>query len=398
MNETLGLDLKLCLENVIDPRKNKGKIYPLYQLLICLFYAVLCGYDNSSDVADFVEANFDYFNATYGLKHTPSHDTFSRILRMLDVQNLASSLSEFLTFKYPEKYAEYGGKKVLHIDGKAIKASTEKCNGQDTVYFMNSMYEGNSISLYSEKIDDKKNEISAIPKFLDNFKLEDCIVTIDAIGCNVNIINKIVSKGGSYLIPVKENQKILLKAIEDEVKKLKESGDLKLLDSASLSTKNHGRIEEKKAYLLRDTEFIFKNEKIPKTFKKIGSILYIENFVETKINGEWKGSSKSTYAITNLTDISCQNLLEIKTSHWSIESSHWLLDVQFNEDRNTSRRDNAASNFSTLRRFCIAIKDAVNKMNDGKSKALPMKKFFIKNVSNFKNIEKLVNFKGKVLF
>ena len=390
MNETLKSDLKHYLESIDDPRKSKGKIYPLYQLLICLFYGVFCGYDNSSDIEDFVDVNFDYFNKTFSLKDVPSHDTFSRIMRMLDVKTLASALSVFLTEKYPEKYAEYGGKKVLHIDGKAIKASTEKCNGQNTVYFMNSKYEGHSISLYSEKIEDKKCEISAIPTFLDNFNLEDCIVTIDAIGCNSNIIDKITSKGGSYLVPVKENQKSLLNAINDEVNRLKQSGEIKMLDSALLQSKNHGRIEEKRASLLTDTEFIFKNEKIPKAFKKIGSILYVENIVETKVNGEWVSTKKDVYAITNLTNVSCQNLLEIKTSHWSIESSHWLLDVQFNEDRNTSRKDNAASNFSVLRRFCLAIKEALNNKSGDEKRKLTTHKFFIRNSFNFKKIEELL--------
>ena len=96
------------------------------------------------------------------------------------------------------------------------------------------------------------------------------------------------------------------------------------------------------------------------------------------------------YAITNLTNVSCQNLLEIKTSHWSIESSHWLLDVQFNEDRNTSRKDNAASNFSVLRRFCLAIKEALNNKSGDEKKKLTTHKFFIRNSFNFKKIEELL--------
>ena len=389
MNETTVLDLKAYVNNIEDPRNNKGKIYTLEQLLICLIYGVACGYDNASDIEDFVEANFEYFNQSFGLRSVPSHDTFSRVLRMINVKNLASGLSNFLSEKYPEKYKKYGGKKVLHIDGKGIKASTNKCGGQDTVYFMNSHYEGHTISLYTEKIDDKTNEITAIPKFLDNFNLEECIVTIDAIGCNSTVLSKILANKGSFLVPVKENQKILYKAILNEVQKLIVSGKIKELDQASLTRKSHGRIEEKNAYLLRDTEFIFENEKMPQIFKKIGTILYIENVVETKIKNEWCRTENKTFAITNLTNLSCENLLEIKTSHWSIESSHWLLDVQFNEDRHTARKDNAASNFSVLRRFVIALKDTL-KHSDEKFKNLTMHKFFIMNSFNFSKIEEML--------
>lgn len=195
------------LKMVDDPRAKRGIRYSLYQFLICIIYGFFCGVDNALDISDFVSTHFKYFNETYGLIKAPSHDTFSRIFSMLNVKALASCLGVFLSEKYPEKYKKYGGKKVLHIDGKAIKATTRKCYGQDTVYFMNSQYEGGTISLYSERIEDKNNEITAIPDFLDNFNLDDTIVTIDAIGLNTNIINKILSKGGSFLIPVKENQK-----------------------------------------------------------------------------------------------------------------------------------------------------------------------------------------------
>lgn len=156
-----------------------------------------------------------------------------------------------------------------------------------------------------------------------------------------------------------------------------------------MTRKNHGRIEEKNAYLLRDTEFIFKDEKMPKIFRKIKTILYIENIVETKIKNEWCRTENKTFAISNLTNLSCENLLEIKTSHWSIESSHWLLDVQFNEARHTARKDNAASNFSVLRRFVIALKDAL-KNSDTNFKNLTMHKLFIMNSFNFSKIEKML--------
>ena len=128
---------------------------------------------------------------------------------------------------------------------------------------------------------------------------------------------------------------------------------------------------------------------MPKIFRKIKTILYIENIVETKIKNEWCRTENKTFAISNLTNLSCENLLEIKTSHWSIESSHWLLDVQFNEARHTARKDNAASNFSVLRRFVIALKDAL-KNSDTNFKNLTMHKLFIMNSFNFSKIEKML--------
>lgn len=119
-----------------------------------------------------------------------------------------------------------------------------------------------------KKLMTKQTKSLQFPNFLDNFNLEECIVTIDVIGCNSTVLSKILVNKGSFLVPVKENQKILYKAILNEVEKLIASSKIKELDHASLTRKNHGRIEEKNAYLLRDTEFIFKDEKMPKIFKK----------------------------------------------------------------------------------------------------------------------------------
>lgn len=238
-----------------------------------MIFEVMCELDNAVDIADFVDANLDFFTSEYGIEKAASHDTFSRILRIVDIKEFASCLGEFLKATFYEKYKEYGDKKILHIDGKAIKASTKNCNGQYTVYFMNSMYEGGTISLNSEKIEEKSNEIKAIPNFLDNFILNDCIVTIDTISCNTNIINMILVNGGSYLILVKENQKFLFNAIIDEFQNLIKTEKINDLDCSKTLNKNHGRIEESTAYLLTDTSFIVGNKNIKKEFYSMGSIL-----------------------------------------------------------------------------------------------------------------------------
>lgn len=115
------------------------------------------------------------------------------------------------------------------------------------------------------------------------------------------------------------------------------------------------------------------------------SILVIDKIVESKVNGEGvKISHGQSFAVTNLTDISVENLLEIKTSHWSIEASHWLLDVQFNEDRCQARKENSAANLSSLRRFVLAVYKAV-KIKTGNKSSLKM--FMNKNTSDFSRIE-----------
>lgn len=122
---------------------------------------------------------------------------------MINFENLAETLSEWLNTYYPEQIIKYNGKKILHIDGKAIKAATKKSEGESLVYLMNSMYEGGSISLYTEKIGDKENEITFIPKYLKQFDLKDTIVTIDAISFNKTVIDYIVKNKG-FCIRIKK--------------------------------------------------------------------------------------------------------------------------------------------------------------------------------------------------
>lgn len=143
--------LYMILSKIEDPRDKRGVRYKLSDLILLLVYGILSGMSEAVDVEFYVEEHFEYFKNLIGIKSVPSHDTFSRILKMIDFENLADTLSEWLNTYYPEQVIKYNDKKVLHIDGKAVKAATKKSEGEAPVYLMNSIYEGGSISLYTEK-------------------------------------------------------------------------------------------------------------------------------------------------------------------------------------------------------------------------------------------------------
>lgn len=352
------------LNKIDDSRKDKGKRYKLKDLILLTLYVSLSGQFTSIDIVDFVEDTFDYFHELIGLKSVPSHDTFSRIMRLIDYNQLANVLSEWLSQCYPELKLKINNKEVLHIDGKAIKAAAKKSDGEKPIYLFNAMYEGGSISLETIQIGDKENEISSIKQILDLFNIQDTIVTIDAIGCNNTVINEIVARKGSYLIPVKDNAKKLKNAIEEEVVRLRTTSLnndktkclYDILDKTVYQTSSHGREEIYKATLLTDTAFIYEKFGTSSFYGTIGRIMVIEKETKYKDQGKEIVDKTITYSITDLESINVKDLLRVKLSHWNIEAQHWLLDVQLNEDRYTARKENAIVNGSILKRFCMRIK------------------------------------------
>lgn len=379
--EPISFALYNMLNDIPDPRKARGIRYKYSDLLFMAIHGILCGYCCGLDISYFVELNLDYFRKLLGIKCAPSHDTFSRIVRITDFDALSTVLKEWLCAHYPELYTLYNGKKVLHIDGKAVKAATAKSEGQNPIYMLNAMYEGGSISLYTKQIGDKENECGQIVDFLSKLDIQNTIVTIDAAGTTEPVLNYISDKGGHYLVPVKTNQKRLHAAIEAHVNKLEKSDKFNALDHASFESTAHGRTESVKTTMISNTAFIFEQLGLDSFFGTIARVGVMDKTVTQRKDGKDQTTFKRTYLITNLEEMSVENMQSIKLSHWNIEMQHWVLDVQLNEDRDTARKENAIKNNTILRRFCMNIKNRVEEY-----KKLSITRF---NMTNMHSIEKL---------
>lgn len=331
-------------------------------LLLCI-YAILSGNTCATEIEYYVELNINYFNKLIGLTTVPSHDTFSRVIRYTNFDKLSEILNVWLDYYYPEICEKYGKFKILHVDGKAVRAASEKSNGEKPIYLMNAMYEGGSIRVYSKQMEAKENEITCLPSFLSMFNLENTIVTVDAMGDNNTVINSIINNKGDYLTIVKENQKNLYIAIKEESERLEQeqiaegkTNTFDELDSYMITEKNHGRIDTYKMIFLSDTSFIHKQYGDISFYGTIGKIGILDKKSQKKEKGEWKETLTRSYIICSLELITPKKALEIKRSHWNLEMQHWILDVEYNEDRSTSRKDNAVVNASALKRFAMRIK------------------------------------------
>lgn len=376
-------ELIFLLEQIEDPRHARGTRYRFADLLLICIYAVLAGHSEGSDIAFYAELNFEYFKEKTQIKRVPSHDTFSRLLRMVDFESLSSSLGEWLKEMFPEICEKYKDMKILHVDGKAVRAASEKGKGEKPRYLLNAMYEGESIGLKVKEVGEKENEISCLPEYLKLFELSKTIVTIDGIGCNQTVIQAILERGGSYVIPVKENQKRLLRAIEEELERLKEEGRYEKLEGVEQISKKHGRIESIKGRLIKDTSFLYEKLGLESFYGSIARIGVIEK--KTGQTGTGEISHSRQIVITNLEELEIENLVKIRRGHWNIDMQHWLLDVQLKEDQKTARKEGGMTNSAVLRRFCMMMKKY-----DEEYSYKPMKRFIMANEHDISRIEKLL--------
>ena len=385
MCEDKEKELLFLLEQVPDPRCSRGVRYPFAALLLMCIYGVLAGNSEGTEIAYYVELNFDYFKEKLGIEHVPSHDTFSRVLRFTNFDSLSASLGEWLMKAFPEICEKNMGLKILHIDGKAVRGASEKSTGERPIYHLNAMYEGESIGVVMKRVGEKENEISCLPEFLKMFNLGETIVTMDAMGCNRTVIEAVLSGGGSYVLPVKENQKTLLKVIHEEMERLKGTKEYEKLDKTEVLQKNHGRQEVICERKIDNTAFIYEKLGTESFYGSIAKVGIMDKSVTMMKEGVEVKTKEQTIIITNLEEISAENLYKIKQAHWNIEMQHWLLDVQLNEDKSTARRDNAVTNGAMLRRFCMMVRK-----HDKELASKPMKRFLMANAHDIKRIERLL--------
>ena len=204
------------------------------------------------------------------------------------------------------------------------------------------------------KVEEKSNEITAIPALLEWLEIKGCIITIDAMGCQKNIAEKILKKQADYLLALKENQLSLLENVTPYFSSNKSLG---VCDSHSTIDKGHGRIEIRKCYSTSDISWIHQQHP---DWSHIRSIAMVES--TRTIKG--KISSEKRFYISSLTS-NASKILAASRAHWGIENTlHWTLDMTFNEDRSRLRKDYASQNFSMLRRAALNL---IKKVPDKRS-------------------------------
>lgn len=306
--------------------------------------AVLCGADSWVDVAEWAEDNEAWLKRYLVLEHgTPSHDTFGRVFRLLDAKVFEAGFREWIG----SLAGAVTG--VIAIDGKTACGSKD---GHNTALHTISAYAtASGLCLAQEHTRGKGNEIPAIKALLDTLALKGCIVTIDAIGCQTGIAQKILDRGGDYLLAVKDNQETLANALREFFAEGEASGFGSLpVGRYETVEKDHGRIETRRALWVSDLSWLDKN--IRAHWPKLAGIGMIER--QRDINGTV--SMERAFYIGSQGVTTATSFAKAARSHWGIENSlHWVLDVTFREDHCRVRKDNAPHNFAALRKLALAL-------------------------------------------
>ena len=355
-----------------DPRDIRGKKHELINILIMTIYGILCKYSDFTNLADFLKVHEEYFINLLDLKNgTPSHDTLSNVFSIIDTKQFMNLFVEWIKAIVKEKGYH------VSIDGKAVKSARDKINGGNTPYIVSGFLSDIGISIGQVKVDDKSNEITAIPDLLDLIDINEKYVTIDAIGTQEDIANKIVDKGGIYILKVKNNQKDLLDDIRTYFNLGLKRDDTNIAIWDTYYEKEHGRIEKRTYYLSYEVNCISNKDKW-KTVKAIGRI-----DVEREENGKVT-HTKHFFIISNKIELAM--FMKVTREHWNIECGlHWRLDVIMDEDHSRNRCGYSIENLSLIRKIVFNL----CKLDTSMGK-LTMNQKMTRYISDFINIENLI--------
>jgi predicted transposase YbfD/YdcC len=332
--------------DLIDPRTERSRLHELLDIVGIALCAVIAGAESWPAVEAYGHAKRDWlarhFRLTNGI---PSHDTFRRVFCLLDPEAFQRSFADWIAALAE---TSMGTRRTIPIDGKTARRSGRRKSGLAPLHLVSAWAGANHVSLGQVAVDDKSNEITAIPRLLELLDLTGALVTIDAMGCQREIAAKIVVGGGDYILAVKDNQPHLHRDIDDSFMAAMETDFAGLEWSVARTEEtNRGRREVRECHVivrpagLRDAG----------SWRGLAAIcmLMCRRVVDGVESVEFRhfiGSFAGT----------AEEYLGAIRSHWSIENSlHWVLDVVFREDESRHHAGHSCENLALLRKLAIGL-------------------------------------------
>jgi predicted transposase YbfD/YdcC len=276
----------------------------------------------------------------------PSHDTFGRVFAALNPVEFENSFMEWV-----QAIQQLTAGQVIAIDGKQLRGSKDVPEGKAAIYMVSAWAVENQLVLGQRKVDDKSNEITAVPQLLKLLDIAGCIVVVDAISTQTKIAKTIIDQGGDYILNVKENQGHLYEDIHDL---FEDDWKYDFKDApysfAKTVNKDHGRIEIRQCWTISDPEYLANVRELQR-WTGIRSLVMILS--ERRIGEEIEIQDR--YYISSL-ESNAEKILKAKRSYWGIENRlHWVLDIAFYEDHSRVRKDHAPQNFAVLRHMALNL-------------------------------------------
>lgn len=340
-------------KDLTDPRVERTKDHDLIDVLIIAVCCLLCAGESFNDMEDFGKAKHDWFKGFLKLRHgIPSHDTFNRVFQALDPQQF---LECFL--RWTQSLRQAVAQEIVALDGKALRRALNK--SQNPRYVVSAWAESNNLVLGQRKVEEKSNEITALPELLRVLELAGCIVTVDAMGCQKKIAKEIIEADADYVLALKGNQETVHQEVKSfldssltEQKKQRPKGALVPKEVLALQCwesleKDHGRIEKRTYYQSEYLEWFADKDQ----WEGLRSVGMVESTRE--MNGTV--TVERRYYLSSL-KVEAQTFARAVRGHWGVENKlHWVMDVCFREDQSRARTGYAAENLATLRRLALNL-------------------------------------------
>ncbi len=323
-------------EELEDPRQDNAR-HDLHEILIIALCTVLCGGEDCSDMALFGRAKEPFLRQFLRLRHgIPSHDTFSRIFRLLDPAQFHAVFLRFV-----QRFSE-SLEGVVALDGKTLRRSFDRAAGQSPLHLVSAWAVEQRLVLGQVAVADKSNEITAVPQLLRMLKLEGVVVTADALNCQREIAEQVIEQGGAYVLALKGNQGTLYA----DVKLFLDDAETALTQAETVDGE-HGRIELRRAGVSADIAWLQELHAWP-GLQGIGKVTATREMAGTV-------SRETRYFLLSQA-FSAERFAAIVRAHWGIENGlHWVLDVTLNEDQLRHRKGHGPENQALLRRLALNL-------------------------------------------
>lgn len=346
MEQSLTASISKHFSGIEDPRIERTKRHNLLDILVIAICAVICGADNWVEIALFGEAKKSWLQTFLELPNgIPSHDTFNRVFNRLDTEQFSQCFIRWIQAASPLIEGQ-----VIAIDGKVLRRSHDRGVGKAAIDMVSAWATGNHLVLGQVKVEQKSNEITAIPKLLRALVITGCIVTVDAIGCQTEIVGLITQKGGDYVVALQQNQERLYEEVARLFADL-EQHEYRPYDFDYHKTvdKGHGRIEIRECWTISDPEtlrYLYGYER----WAQLSAVCRIR---AQRIVGE-QHSVEDRFYIASIQG--AKPVLQSTRSHWKIENQvHWVLDITFDEDHSRVRKGHGAENLAILRHIALNL-------------------------------------------
>lgn len=354
-----------------DHRSHINRRHNLGDILLMGIISVICGAETWKQMVGFSTSKEEFLKGFLELPNgIPSDDTFNRVFSAID-----SSKFEQCFMNWVNSLSELTKGQVIAIDGKTIRGAGSR-GEKSPIHMVSAWACENNMVLGQVKVDEKSNEITAIPELLDLLCVKDAVITIDAMGCQEKIAEKIIDNDAQYILATKENQEGLYQDIISEFSFSSSSRTSSKLDFG------HGRIETRTCSIITDLHRMSNTEK----WKALKTIIKIESVREFK-NSDRPAENAVRYYISSCSG-DAEFFQQAIRSHWAIENKlHWVLDVAFGEDASRKRQGNAAQNYSVL------LKIALNLLKNEKTEKQGVKGKRLKAAWDEKYLTKVLNLK-----